>query len=674
MYVEVSIPIALFKNFTYIVPHQYRQNLFLGQSVTIPFKNQKINGFITEIKSKTNYKGKLLSIISVNENSLPITNELWKTLNWISKYYFCPLGRVLHNTISYQHKRKYITPLMIYAEITAQGKAVYPQLKYKLQKKVLEILDTYTDSYMDINKLKKDIPSYLQVCKRLEKNKYIKLSYIDNVSGILKQPNNQLDLKLSSAQQKVFSSINSKFKIKNQKPILLSGVPSSGKTMVYIKTINYYINKGQNVIVLVPEISLIKQVFENINNYYPQIVGIWHGQLKQTEKNYTLKKIKANKIQIIVGTRSCLFIPFMNLGLIVVDEEQEPSYKQKFNMPFYHARDVALMRSKFSNSSLLLVSSAPSIESYFNIKNDKYYHFHLEKKFLETEKLSKIHLVDMVNQKGILSDVLIKHIRDTLNNNEQIILLHNKKGMDNAGIQKVESIIYKFFPDIKILRYDGDTIKKSNEYYNILNTFKNGDANILLGTQIIAKGLDFDNVSLVGIISADIGLYVPDFRSGERTFQLIYQLIGRAGRNGGKSMAVVQSHNVNDFYIKNTCELKLSAIYNQILKDRLELDYPPYSRLIKILFLSTKNIDAKNKAYKYYKILKNNSNIKILGPAIAPIEYIKPYWRYQILIKCNKNYWQKFHSWLEKNISFSDLQSNSKNLKIKIDVDPISTL
>ena len=263
---------------------------------------------------------------------------------------------------------------------------------------------------MDINKLKKDIPSYLQVCKRLEKNKYIKLSYIDNVSGILKQPNNQLDLKLSSAQQKVFSSINSKFKIKNQKPILLSGVPSSGKTMVYIKTINYYINKGQNVIVLVPEISLIKQVFEYINNYYPQIVGIWHGQLKQTEKNYTLKKIKANKIQIIVGTRSCLFIPFMNLGLIVVDEEQEPSYKQKFNMPFYHARDVALMRSKFSNSSLLLVSSAPSIESYFNIKNDKYYHFHLEKKFLETEKLSKIHLVDMVNQKGILRDVLIKHI------------------------------------------------------------------------------------------------------------------------------------------------------------------------------------------------------------------------------------------------------------------------
>tara|TARA_B100001996_G_scaffold98556_1_gene73795 strand:- start:689 stop:1531 length:843 start_codon:yes stop_codon:yes gene_type:complete len=280
----------------------------------------------------------------------------------------------------------------------------------------------------------------------------------------------------------------------------------------------------------------------------------------------------------------------------------------------------------------------------------------------------------MVNKKGILSDVLIKHIKDTLSNNEQIILLHNKKGMDNGGIQKVESILYKFFPDIKILRYDGDTIKETDKYHNILNVFKEGNADILLGTQIIAKGLDFGNVSLVGVLSADIGLFVPDFRSGERTFQLIYQLIGRAGRREKTSMAVVQSHNTDDFYIKNTCELKLTDIYNQILKDRQELDYPPYSRLIKILFLSKKNIDAKNKAYKYYDFLKNNSNIQILGPSIAPIEYINPYWRYQILIKCHKNYWQKFHSWIEKNISFADLESQSQNLKIKIDVDPISTL
>ena len=674
MYVEVSIPIALFKNFTYIVPHEYNQNIFLGQSVTVPFKSQKINGFITEIKSKSNYKGKLLSIISINNNSFPISKDLWKTLNWISKYYICPLGRVLNNTISYQHKTKYTVPLKTYIEITAKGKAIIPQLKYKLQKKVLQILDSNPDSSMNIDKLKIDIPSHTQVCKRLERNKYIKLNHIDNIQGILNQSSKRLDLKLSSHQQKIFSSISKKFQKNNSKPILLSGIPSSGKTMVYIKVISHYLNKGENIIVLVPEISLIKQVFEQINTYYPKSVGIWHGQLKQSEKNYILKGLQSNEIQIMVGTRSCLFMPFRKLGLIVVDEEQEPSYKQKFNMPFYHARDVALMRSKFSDSSLLLVSSAPSVESYFNVKNDKYDHCHLEEKFFKTEKLSKIHLVDMVNKKGILSDVLIKHIKDTLSNNEQIILLHNKKGMENGGIQKVESILYKFFPDIKILRYDGDTIKQTDKYHNILNVFKEGNADILLGTQIIAKGLDFGNVSLVGVLSADIGLFVPDFRSGERTFQLIYQLIGRAGRREKTSMAVVQSHNTDDFYIKNTCELKLTDIYNQILKDRQELDYPPYSRLIKILFLSKKNIDAKNKAYKYYDFLKNNSNIQILGPSIAPIEYINPYWRYQILIKCHKNYWQKFHSWIEKNISFADLESQSQNLKIKIDVDPISTL
>ena len=674
MYVEVSIPIALFKNFTYIVPHQYSQNIFLGQSVTVPFKNKKLNGFITEIKSKTNYKGKLLSIISVNDNSIPISQELWKTLHWISKYYICPLGRVLNNTISYQHKKKYTVPLITYAEITPKGRAIFPQLKYKLQKKVLKILSSYSDSSMDINKLEVDVPSYVQVCKRLEKNKYIKLHYVDNVRGIFSQSINKLELKLSDAQKYIYTSINKKLPKKNKKPILLSGIPSSGKTMVYIKIINYYLNRGENVIVLVPEISLIKQTFEQINNYYPKSVGMWHGQLKQSEKNYILKQLQSNKIQIMVGTRSCLFIPFSKLGLIVVDEEQEPSYKQKFNMPFYHARDVALMRSKFSNSSLLLVSSAPSAESYFNVKNYKYYHYHLDEKFFKTEKLSKIHLVDMINKKGILSDVLIKRIRETLSNNEQIILLHNKKGMDNGGIQKVESILYQFFPDVKILRYDGDTIKQTDKYYNILNSFKDGKADILLGTQIIAKGLDFGNVSLVGLISADIGLFVPDFRSGERTFQLIYQLIGRAGRREKESMAIVQSHNTDDFYIKNTCELKLEDIYNEILKDREELDYPPYSRLIKILFLSKDKIDGKNKSHEYYQLLKNNSNIQILGPSIAPIEHISPYWRYQILIKCNKNYWQRFHKWIEKNISFSDLESQSQSLKIKIDVDPISTL
>ena len=674
MYVEVSIPIALFKTFTYIVPNKYRKNIFLGQSVIISFNNKKINGFITEIKSQSKYKGKLLNIIKTNNNSFLISSELWKTINWISTYYICPLGKVLNNTISYQHKSKYTIPLIQYIKITLKGKQAISTIKYKAQKKILEILDSHPDNKVNINEFKSKVSSYMQVCNRLEENKYIQIESTENIKGILNFNQHQLKLKLTKIQNNIFKAIENNLNTDYKKPILLSGIPGSGKTMVYIKAMGQYINNNKSIIVLVPEISLIQQTYEQINNYYPDIVGVWHSKLSQTEKNYILKQLKSDKIKIIVGTRSSLFMPFMSLGLIIVDEEQEFSYKQALNAPFYHARDVALMRAKFSKSSVLLISSAPSIETYFNIQKRKYYNHILDEKYFKNTQLSKVQLVEMSNQKGILSDVLIKNITDTLSNNEQVILLQNKKGLDGGGIQKIESILYKFFPKIKILRYDGDSIQKSKEYYNILNAFKEGNADILLGTQMIAKGLDFSDVSLVGIISADIGLFVPDFRSGEKTFQLIYQLIGRTGRRDKSSMAIVQSHNTDDFYIQNACDLQLEETYNRILEDRKELNYPPFSRLIKILFLGKKEIDAKKKSQRFLSILKKNSNIQILGPSLAPIEYITPYWRYQILIKCKKNYWQKFHTWIKNNISFSELENQNQNIKIKIDVDPISTL
>jgi len=674
MYVEVSIPIALFKTFTYIAAKQYGKKIFLGQSVVVPFNNKKINGFITEINSKSKYKGKLLNIISINDNCFFISSELWKTIRWMSKYYICPLGKVLNNTISYQHKKEYPIPLIKYVKLTLKGKKAIQNIKYKAQKRILEILSHHPDKKVNINEFKSEIPSHIQVCFRLELNKYIQIESKINIKGILNFHNNPLKLKLSKIQNNVFNAIENNLTTDYKKPVLLSGVPSSGKTMVYIKVIEKYINVNKNVIVLVPEISLIHQTYEQINNYYPENVGVWHSKLSQTEKNYILKKLKSNKIKIIVGTRSSLFMPFMNLGLIIVDEEQEFSYKQNLNAPFYHARDVALMRAKFSDSSVLLISSAPSIESYFNVKRDKYYNYILDTKYFKTTQSSKVQLVEMSNQKGILSDVLVKNITDTLNNNEQVVLLQNKRGMKGAGIQKIESILHKLFPNIEILRYDGDTIKKSKEYYNILNTFKRGDADILLGTQMIAKGLDFSNVSLVGIINADIGLFTPDFRSGEKTFQLIYQLIGRTGRRNKPSMAIIQSHNTDDFYIKSACNLQVNESYDKILQEREELNYPPFSRLIKFLFLGREEIDAKKKAQIFFSILKKNSNIQILGPSPAPIEYISPYWRYQILIKCKKNYWQKFHKWINHNIPISELETKKQNIKIKIDVDPISTL
>jgi len=673
MYVEVSIPITLFKTFTYIVPKKYQNQIFLGQSILISFNKKIINGFIVEIKSKNQYKGKLLYIKDINYNSFIISGELWKTVSWISRYYICPIGKVLDNTLSYQHKKEYKFPLKKYVKITAKGKKVFPSITYKSQQRILKKLNNISNK-IDIKELSGESSSYLQVCNKLEEYKYIISESVPNIDGILKiNLEKKINLVLNKEQNIIYHKLINSFKTNSLTPVLLSGVPGSGKTMVYTKIIESYLQKNKQIIVLVPEISLIQKAYQELNSYYPNIVGVWHNKLNQSEKNYVLEGIKFDRLQIIVSTRSGLFMPFRKLGLIIVDEEQENSYKQDLNTPYYHAKDVALMRAKFSKSPILLVSSVPSVETYYNIKKGKYYNYELKKSYFQKNP-PKVKLINMSNQKGILSNILIKSIKDTLNKKEQIIILQNKKGLSGTGTQKIETILYKFFPGIKILRYDKDIISKREEYYNILNRFKNYKADVLLGTQFIAKGLDFKNVSLVAMINADIGLSIPDFRAEEKIFQLIYQLIGRIYHTDKNALAIIQSYTTDNFYIRNACKQKISRSYISIMKERKELYYPPYSRLTRILFLGKNSLKTKKKSKDFFSILNKNKNLIILGPSCAPIEYLNGYWRYQILIKCKKTYWQRFHDWLNKNIPVSEFENQNKSVKIKIDVDSISIL
>ena len=386
-----------------------------------------------------------------------------------------------------------------------------------------------------------------------------------------------------------------------------------------------------------------------------------------------LQRIKSNSLKIMVSTRSGIFIPFNNLCLIIVDEEQENSYKQNLNIPYYHAKDVALMRAKFSKSSMLLVSSTPSLETYYNVKINKYQSYNLKETYLKNQS-PEVKLVDMSVQKGILSRILINTIEDTLNKKEQIIILQNKKGTSGSGIQKIENILYKFFPTIRILRYDRNIISKRGEYYNILNQFNSYKADVLIGTQFLAKGLEFKNVSLIGMINADIGLSIPDFRSEERIFQLIYQLVGRALHSDKNPMVIIQSYSTDNFYIQNACKQEIKKSYTNMLKERKELYYPPYSKLIKILFIGKSTKKTEKKAQTFFSKLNKNKNIIVLGPSLAPIEYLNEYWRYQILVKCKKTYWQKFHDWINANIPLVDFENQKKHVKIKIDVDTTSIL
>jgi len=589
-----------------------------------------------------------------------------------------------------------------------------------------------------MNSLKNISEKYHQPCYSLIKKGLVNIKESSN-KDFSSQSIADLDhkkiknLTLTEEQNNIYVKISNQID-ENLKQIVLSGIPGSGKTEVYIKLIQDVISSGQDAIVLVPEISLIKQTFKRLKNILGNVVGFWHSKLSKNEKMIMLENIKNNKIKIMVGARSCLFMPFKNLGIVIVDEEQEHSYKQASLSPYYNARDVAIIRAKFSNSVLILCSATLSLETCYNVKYKNFQYHYISTRYNDSQ-IPKIRLINMEteiqnNRIPILSRILIKKIQDTLHKKEQIVILQNRRSysyivkcincnasvlcprcnvslkyhknknilqchhcdyknqfdkfckscnhktinMYGVGTQKIEEILQKIFPTTKILRYDKDALSKKENYFKILNKFENQEADILLGTQMIAKGLDFKNVSLVGIINADLGMLLPDFRAGEKAFQLIYQLIGRSGRHKKNSTAVIQSYNTNDQYIQLACSGKLDDYYNYALNEREELNYPPFSRLIKISVSGLNKKLITNHITKIYNKLSLFRSITIMGPVECPIEKINNAFRMHIIIKNDKKDWLKLYKFIIKKIGLSQFEQSHKKHKITIDIDPISFL
>ena len=732
LYIKVSIPILLFKTFIYSY-NESKKNLFIGQGVSVKFNNRIVFGYIINISEKTTYKAKINPILFLNNNSIKINNELIHTINWMANYYICPIGKTLKSTIPYQLfdikniQEKYI-------KITLEGERQLKSIPYKKQKIILEYL-FLNKQYIRMNSLKKITEKYHQPCYSLRKKGLVDIKESDKDFSSISMSNHNKNkkLKLTEEQNNIYVKISNQID-ENLKQIILSGVPGSGKTEIYIKLIQDVISGNQQAIVLVPEISLIKQTFKRLQNILGDVVGFWHSRLSKNEKNKILESIKSDKIKIMVGARSCLFMPFKNLGIVIVDEEQENSYKQTSLSPYYNARDVAIIRAKFSNSILILCSATLSLETYYNMKYNGFQYHYISKRYQDSQT-PKINLINMEteiqnNRIPILSRMLIKNIQDTLNKKEQIVLLQNRRSysyivkcrncntsvlcprcnvslkyhknknvlqchhcdyknkftkfckscnhktinMYGVGTQKIEEILQKIFPTAKILRYDKDTLNKKENYFKILNKFENQEADILLGTQMIAKGLDFKNVSLVGIINADLGMLLPDFRAGEKAFQLIYQLIGRSGRHKKNSAAIVQSYNANDQYVQLACSGKLDDYYNYALNERKELNYPPFSRLIKI---SVSGINKKlitTQITKIYNKLLLFNRITLMGPVECPIEKINNAFRMHIIIKNDKKDWLKLYEFIVKKIGVNQFEQSNKKYKTTIDIDPISFL
>ena len=505
-------------------------------------------------------------------------------------------------------------------------------------------------------------------------------------------------LLLSEAQTRAFVAI--KESLLEKEVCLLHGVTSSGKTEIYIKLIEEYLQTGRQVLYLLPEIALTTQLVSRLRLYFGDKVAVFHSKYSNNERVEVWKQTLENseKAQIVIGARSALFLPFDNLGLLIVDEEHEQTFKQTDPAPRYHARDAAIVLANFHKAKVLLGSATPSIETYFNAQADKYGLVSLTERY-NNVRMPEILLVDLKDKHfrkrmtGHFSDLLIEEIGEALSLGEQIILFQNRRGYSpiiecmtcghvphcqqcdvsltfhkhknqlrchycgysiakpthchscssidlttkGFGTEQIEQELVTLFPKAKTGRMDQDTTRGKFGFEKIIDSFKNREIDILVGTQMLAKGLDFDNVSLVGIMNADNMLHHPDFRAFERSYQMMTQVAGRAGRSEKQGKVVIQTYNPNHNTIQQVTNHNYIGMYKEQLYDRQIYRYPPYFRIIK-LTLKHRDFDKlKEGSMWLYQVLSQNLNMPVLGPEEPAISRIRNEYIRTILIKIPQN-------------------------------------
>ncbi|MCR1850088.1 primosomal protein N' [Paeniclostridium sordellii] len=548
------------------------------------------------------------------------------------------------------------------------------------------------------------------------------------------------DIKLNEEQEKVVNLINQEMFNEDKKPYMIHGVTGSGKTEVYMEIIENALNQGLDSLMLVPEISLTPQTISRFRNKFGNIVGVFHSQLSEGEKHDVYKQVKEGKIRILIGARSALFMPFTSLGVIIIDEFHESAYKSEKN-PKFNTIEVANFISRKREVSLVLGSATPSIEEYYKAINGQYKLLEINKR-ANNKPMPKIEVVDMkdelmIGNKSIFSSKLKLDMEEAIKNKNQIILFLNRRGYSNfiscrkcgyvftcencdisltyhkksntgkchycgyekeipkecpeckskyikpfgIGTQKIEEEIKSLFPNMRVLRLDRDTTSKKGSFDRILNSFKNKEADVLIGTQMLSKGLDFDNVTLVGILSADMILKFPDFRSAENTFQLITQVSGRAGRSEQEGKVILQTYDTEHYAIKHAINYDFKGFYQDEIKIRKLFDYAPFNNMLSVV-LSGKNnklveINAK-KMYDTLAYLLNERGIEdlsfILGPNQCSISKINQNYRWQILFK-DEDIEINLLKGIIKYICITKREIVfDKDINISIDINPYSVL
>ena len=538
-------------------------------------------------------------------------------------------------------------------------------------------------------------------------------------------------LELSAVQETAFQQINKSFTTQNV--CLLHGVTSSGKTEIYTKTIETYIKEEKQILFLLPEIALTTQLVARLRLFFGNKIAVFHSKYNNNERVEVYKQVlnHSPKAQIVIGARSALFLPFSNLGLIIVDEEHEQTFKQVDPAPRYHARDAAIVLANAHKAKVLLGSATPSLETYYNAKSNKFGLVEVTERFGNV-KMPEIELVDLKEKyfkkqmSGHFTDRLIDEIMDALSLGEQVILFQNRRGFSPVlecmtcgnvpqcsqcdvsltyhkiksqlrchycgysiakpischvcgslelttkgfGTEQIQQELIELFPSAKIGRMDQDTTRGKFGFEKIIDSFKNREIDILVGTQMLAKGLDFDNVSLVGIMNADNMLYHPDFRAFERSFQMMTQVAGRSGRSEKQGKVIIQTYNQEHNIIQQVVQNDYLSMYNDQMHERQIYQYPPFFRIIKITVKHKDYEKLKEGAMWLYQVFAQNLQIPVLGPEEPAISRIRNEYIRTILIKIPQN-----HSLLntkktiQKILNSFDAVGQFKSIKVQVNVD-----
>lgn len=721
MYAEVLIQYGakvLDKTFTYHIPSN--MNVVVGNKVKVEFAKKQIYGIVINIKNNTDLEN-VNEIIEVINPKIHLTNELIELGKYLSKECFCTLIKSYQTMFPTSLKVKNIksnyNKYDEYLELNTSKEKVLEYIdKNKRSKAKIEILKRLLNGET-INK--SDIKS---AYKGLIDEKIIKIRKVRKFR-INTNINTKKEYVLTPEQNNIIDNVD----LLSNKVHLLYGVTGSGKTVIYIDLIKKVLKMNKGAIMLVPEISLTTQMVNRLYNSFGSDIAILHSGLSDGEKYDEYTKINDGLVHVVVGTRSAIFAPLNNIGLIIIDEEHSTTYKQETS-PRYNAIDIAKWRCNFNNAPLILGSATPSLESYARGEKDVYKLLTLDKR-VGNISLPTVKLVDMreeMKKRNMLfSDELKINIINTLNKHEQVMILLNRRGYSTfvscqscgytykcphceitltyhknsnnlrchycgytkifnsicpnckedairsygSGTEKIELELKKLFPTARILRMDRDTTIRKGSHEKYIKMIENEEVDIIVGTQMISKGLDFPLISLVGIINADETLNIPDFRSNERTFSLLNQVSGRAGRSGIESNVIIQTFNPDNKlfeFIKNN---DYKSFYKYEMNIRKKLKYPPYYYLISLKICSKNYEEASKNASKISTYLTNHiSNTSIvLGPSTATMFKLNDIYRFQILIK------YRFDDKLHDALKFIDnLYITNKEVYIEIDNNPLS--